>query len=159
MAATHEPHTRKIETGTRAGAGAKLLRRGSRLGKYRLDRRLGRGAFSEVWKARDTVQQRNVAAKIATADSVRTFGRYGVEHEAMVSSRLQHLVDHEILEKVEVGQHGSRFEYRLTEAGVALSGQVAGRIDAVRPVGDIIADTVREFAEAIEDLAKRYASA
>jgi len=69
---------------------AKLLRKGARLGKYRLDSRLGSGAFSEVWKARDTVQQRHVAAKIASQDSVHTFGRCGVEHEAMVSSRLAH---------------------------------------------------------------------
>ncbi len=38
----------------------------------------------------------------------------------VLSKRLQHLVDHEILEKVEVGQHGTRFEYRLTEKGEAL---------------------------------------
>ena len=44
------------------------------------------------------------------------------------------------------------------EAGVALSGQVAGRIDAVRPVAEIIEHTVREFGETIEGLAKRYSS-
>ena len=32
------------------------------------------------------------------------------------------------------------------------SGQVAGRIDAVRPVADIIADTVSEFAATVERL-------
>ena len=41
------------------------LRRGARLGKYRLDRRIGRGSFAEVWKARDGVEQRYVALKIA----------------------------------------------------------------------------------------------
>jgi enoyl-[acyl-carrier protein] reductase II len=44
------------------------------------------------------------------------------------------------------------FEGRL-EAGVALTGQVAGRIEAIRPVADIIADTVREFAETVEGMA------
>jgi enoyl-[acyl-carrier protein] reductase II len=39
------------------------------------------------------------------------------------------------------------------EAAIALSGQVAGRIDGVRPVADIIADTVREFAEVVARLA------
>jgi enoyl-[acyl-carrier protein] reductase II len=39
------------------------------------------------------------------------------------------------------------------EAAIALSGQVAGRIDAVRPVADIIADTVREFGEVVARLA------
>jgi enoyl-[acyl-carrier protein] reductase II len=38
------------------------------------------------------------------------------------------------------------------EAAIALSGQVAGRIDAVRPVADIIADTVREFAATVQRL-------
>jgi enoyl-[acyl-carrier protein] reductase II len=39
------------------------------------------------------------------------------------------------------------FEGRL-DAGLALTGQVAGRIDAIRPVAEIIAESLREFAEA-----------
>jgi enoyl-[acyl-carrier protein] reductase II len=42
------------------------------------------------------------------------------------------------------------------DAGVALSGEVAGRIDGVLPVAAILEQTVREFAEALGDLAKRY---
>ena len=38
------------------------------------------------------------------------------------------------------------------EAAIALSGQVAGRIDAVRPVAEIITDTVREFIATVERL-------
>jgi enoyl-[acyl-carrier protein] reductase II len=38
------------------------------------------------------------------------------------------------------------------EAALALGGQVVGRIDAVGPVADIIADTVSEFAATIERL-------
>lgn len=41
------------------------------------------------------------------------------------------------------------------EKGIALTGQVAGRIDAVRPVAEIIADTVREFEAAAERLSKQ----
>jgi enoyl-[acyl-carrier protein] reductase II len=33
------------------------------------------------------------------------------------------------------------------EASIALSGQVAGRIERVRPVAEILRDTVREFQE------------
>ena len=44
------------------------------------------------------------------------------------------------------------FEGKL-ENGVALTGEVAGRIEAIRPVAEIIADTVREFAEAASRLA------
>ena len=38
----------------------------------------------------------------------------------VLSQRLQHLVDHEILERVDVGEHGTRYEYRLTDKGEAL---------------------------------------
>ncbi len=38
------------------------------------------------------------------------------------------------------------------EAAIALSGQVAGRIDAVRPVAEIIATTVSEFTATIDRL-------
>ena len=38
------------------------------------------------------------------------------------------------------------------EAAIALGGQVMGRIDEVRPVADIIADTVREFAQVVARL-------
>jgi len=38
----------------------------------------------------------------------------------ILSDRLQRLVDHEIFQKVDVGEAGQRFEYRLTERGEAL---------------------------------------
>jgi hypothetical protein len=67
-----------------------VLRRGSRLGKYRLDRRIGRGAFADVWKARDTVQNLPVALKVCHPDSVAEWGRKAIEHEAQIASRLRH---------------------------------------------------------------------
>lgn len=42
------------------------------------------------------------------------------------------------------------------EAAIALSGQVAGRIDAVEPVAEIIARTVAEFEAVIGGLSTRY---
>ena len=42
------------------------------------------------------------------------------------------------------------------EAAIALSGQVAGRIDAVRPVADIISETARDCLEVLAALAARY---
>ncbi|HVT77210.1 MAG TPA: nitronate monooxygenase, partial [Acidimicrobiales bacterium] len=42
------------------------------------------------------------------------------------------------------------------EAGIALGGQVMGRIDAVRPVAEIIAETADECVGVIESLAKQY---
>jgi enoyl-[acyl-carrier protein] reductase II len=42
------------------------------------------------------------------------------------------------------------------EASIALSGQVAGRIDAVKPVAQILGDIMREFEAVVSDLAARY---
>ena len=42
------------------------------------------------------------------------------------------------------------------EASIALTGQVAGRIEEVLPVGDVIRDTITEFHEVVADLAGRY---
>ncbi len=42
------------------------------------------------------------------------------------------------------------------EASIALTGQVCGRIDAVRPVSDILADIRREFFETLDAMAGRY---
>jgi enoyl-[acyl-carrier protein] reductase II len=42
------------------------------------------------------------------------------------------------------------------EAGVALSGEVAGRIERVEPVAEIVARTVREFFATVEGLGKSY---
>ena len=35
----------------------------------------------------------------------------------VLSQRLQRLVDHEVLERVDMGEHGERFEYTLTDKG------------------------------------------
>jgi len=45
------------------------------------------------------------------------------------------------------------------EASIALAGQVAGRIDSVRPVAEILADTMAGFHETIAALAARYSPA
>ena len=42
------------------------------------------------------------------------------------------------------------------EASIALSGQVAGRIDSVKPVAQVIAETMAEFDETIAALAAKY---
>jgi len=66
------------------------LRRGMRVGKYRLDHRLGRGSFAEVWKARDSVEQRDVALKIALPELLDEYSRKDLEREARIASRLSH---------------------------------------------------------------------
>ena len=42
------------------------------------------------------------------------------------------------------------------EAAVALSGQVAGRIQSVRPVADIIHETIQDFYATVASLSKTY---
>jgi serine/threonine-protein kinase len=66
------------------------LRRGTRLGKYRLDKRLGRGSFAEVWKARDSVEQRYVALKIALPEMIHEYERKELEREARIAAQLSH---------------------------------------------------------------------
>lgn len=44
------------------------------------------------------------------------------------------------------------------ESSIALSGQVAGRIDSVKPVRQIIDETVAEFYETVGELGRRYSS-
>ncbi len=60
------------------------------MGKYRLDRRIGQGAFAEVWKARDMVVNQVVALKVARPEAVLEWGRSAIEHEARIASRLDH---------------------------------------------------------------------
>src|SRR5437762_659377 len=38
----------------------------------------------------------------------------------ILTTRLEHLVEHGIFEKIDVGAEGARYEYRLTEKGEAL---------------------------------------
>jgi enoyl-[acyl-carrier protein] reductase II len=45
------------------------------------------------------------------------------------------------------------------EASIALSGQVAGRIDSVKPVAQVIAETVAEFETTIADMNRRFGRA
>jgi serine/threonine protein kinase len=66
------------------------LRRRARLGKYTLERRLGAGGFASVWQARDAIEHRRVALKIAHPQVIEEWGRDAVEHEARIASRLHH---------------------------------------------------------------------
>jgi DNA-binding HxlR family transcriptional regulator len=54
---------------------------------------------------------------------VRRFGDFerslGIAKN-ILAARLAHLVEHGILEKVDIGEAGERFEYRLTDKGEAL---------------------------------------
>ncbi|MGD0189444.1 MAG: nitronate monooxygenase [Rhizomicrobium sp.] len=45
------------------------------------------------------------------------------------------------------------------EASIALSGQVAGRIDSVKPVAQVIAETVAEFEATVAEMSRRFGAA
>ena len=64
------------------------------------------------------------------------------------------------------GENGVAPEFRRSqelyfggdmEASIALSGQVAGRIDSVKPVAEIISEMVEEFETLMDSLSSRYA--
>jgi len=59
----------------------------------------------------------------------------------------------EAMSKLAGGQKAVYFGGEMEE-GVALSGQVAGRIDSIKPVSEIIADTVREFGDCVARLSE-----
>jgi serine/threonine-protein kinase len=115
-----------------------LIRRGSRLGKYRLERRLGRGSFAEVWKARDTVENRAVALKVTHTDAVTEWGRDAIEHEARIASRLQHP---NIMAVRNADWIDGRFVIATDLAGCNLEGY--GR---ARRSGRVALDVVRQIA-------------
>lgn len=118
------------------------LRRGTRLGKYRLKNRLGVGASAEVWLARDTVQGTNVALKIVLPATVETYGRAAIEHEARVAARL----DHPHIVVVRNADWAGGFFYMVTDPALrSLEGYTAARrspqlaLSIIRDVADGLA--------------------
>lgn len=67
------------------------LRIGTRLDKYRLQRRLGEGGFATVYAAVDTVEQRRVALKIPDDRHVANAQTFeDVQREVRIMAQLQH---------------------------------------------------------------------
>ncbi len=66
------------------------LRRGLKLGKYRLDKLLGVGGYCEVWKARDTVEGIWVALKIPGADIYGMRDNQTILREVRLVAQLRH---------------------------------------------------------------------
>lgn len=68
----------------------KRIKMGQKLGKYRLERKLGEGGFATVYQAMDTIEGLRVALKIpfprlVDADLLQTF-----RHEVRLSANLEH---------------------------------------------------------------------
>ena len=99
----------------------------------------------------DNWKQAIVAA--AETDTLFLNQRHSPALRALRTDRTLGLVDAEHNVFGDFGNAADLYFGGDMNAAIALSGQVAGRIDEVRPVADIIADTVREFAETVNRLA------
>ena len=66
------------------------LKRNKRLGKYRLQKRLGEGGYCEVWKARDCVEGIWVALKIPQADVNGKRDNQTILREVRLVAQLRH---------------------------------------------------------------------
>ena len=51
-------------------------------GRYRLDAEIGRGGMAIVYRARDTLLERDVAVKVMSADALDTEGHARLLHDA-----------------------------------------------------------------------------
>jgi len=57
--------------------------------RYRLDAELGRGGMAIVYRARDTLLERDVAVKVMSAAGLGTEGRGRLMHEAKAAAKLK----------------------------------------------------------------------
>lgn len=80
----------RLGNGTDQAQPTKPLRVGSRLGKYRLDKRLGSGGFANVYAATDTLLGVKVALKVPTQDLVSDELVEAFRREARLTNRLDH---------------------------------------------------------------------
>jgi non-specific serine/threonine protein kinase len=60
------------------------------LNRYRLDAELGRGGMGVVYRAHDTLLDRDVAAKVLSATDLGSEGRTRLLHEAQAAAQLNH---------------------------------------------------------------------
>ena len=102
----------------------------------------------ENWK------QAIVAA--AETDTIFLNRRFGPGLRALRTQRSESLEDaaHNVM--AEFGRARDLYFGGDMEASLALCGQVAGRIDAVRPVAEILAEVMEEFHHTLALLADRY---
>lgn len=96
---------------------------------------------------------KNAIVSAAETDTVFIRSENGPALRALRSERTERLAASggNAMQDLVTGMKAVYFEGKIEE-GVALTGEVAGRIEEIRPVADIIADTVREFAEAASKL-------
>jgi len=99
---------------------------------------------------------KNSIVAAAETDTIFLNRRFGPGLRALRTERSEAL---EYAEENVMGEFGRPQDLYFggdMNAAIALSGQVAGRIEEVRPVADVIAETAREFFEVIERVAGSY---
>jgi enoyl-[acyl-carrier protein] reductase II len=96
---------------------------------------------------------KNAIVNAAETDTVflNRFAKPGLR--ALRTERSSRLEREEVVNMLEFGTAKDLYFGGDMEASLALGGQVMGRIDSVRPVADIIKDTVDEFFEVVGSLA------
>lgn len=98
----------------------------------------------------DNWKQAIVAA--AETDTLFLNDRHSPALRALRTERTEALRDAEHNVFGEFGNAKALYFGGDMNAAIALSGQVAGRITSVRPVAEIVADTVQEFAATVARL-------
>jgi enoyl-[acyl-carrier protein] reductase II len=99
---------------------------------------------------------KNAIVAAAETDTIFLNRRFGPGLRALRTERSEAL---EYADQNVMGEFGRAADLYFggdMNAAIALSGQVAGRIDSVRPVADVIRDTAKEFFEVIEGIADAY---
>jgi enoyl-[acyl-carrier protein] reductase II len=99
---------------------------------------------------------KNSIVAAAETDTVFLNRRFGPGLRALRTERSESL---EYAEENVMGEFGRAQDLYFggdMNAAIALAGQVAGRIEEVRPVADVIRETAKEFFEVIERVADTY---
>jgi enoyl-[acyl-carrier protein] reductase II len=111
-----------------------------------------------VSAAESPVHQNWKDAIVAAAETdtvfLNRFAKPGLR--ALRTERSSRLEKEEVVNMAEFGTAKDLYFGGDMEASLALGGQVMGRIDSVRPVKDIIDDTIEEFLQIVADLSGRY---
>jgi tetratricopeptide (TPR) repeat protein len=116
------------------------------LGRYRLDRELGRGGMGVVWQAWDPALERAVAIKLLRPDAIDDQARARLLREARALAQLQHP---NVVAVHDVGEHGGDV-YLATEL---VDGEDLERWQRGRPAGELLA----AYAQAARGLAAAHA--
>ena len=99
---------------------------------------------------------KNAIVAAAETDTVFLNWRFGPGLRALRTSRSESLEDADHNVMADFGRATDLYFGGDMEAAIALSGQVAGRIDSVRPVAEILRETSEEFFAVLEKMGEQY---